>query len=311
MNSYDLWPKSSVSFVNCSNSRSIEDKLFTFWNSGYPVLTSSARVSIVLALKNNKISRKDYVDLTSFISPCVVKSVSTQAMPNYENTKNSHSEIIYHQYGYLQDSNRKKNLIEDSVDTLCLPNTELFPSGGRYEIWSLPKIFGTSAGSIIWCKNKEDAETIRQYRDNFTKYDLYQWALRVLGQRWVNFYYYWEGSELYHGGGLPNIAMGDIYKKISNLDNIIEDRLKKIDNFKYLISKEVVLSKGRLPCLIPLLNVNHKAKLKLKDLGFNLSDRYMQISRKKNVNFFPLPIHQDVPLKRLFMAEKILLENGF
>ena len=94
MSNYSLWPKSSASFINYSNSRSIEDKFSSLWSDAYPVLTSSARISIILALKNNNISRKDYVGLTPFISPCVVKSVSTQAMPSYQDTQNSHSEII-------------------------------------------------------------------------------------------------------------------------------------------------------------------------------------------------------------------------
>ena len=306
MNNYDLWPKSSVSFVNFSKSTYIEDKFFTFWNSGYPVLTSSGRVSIILALKNSKISRKDYVGLTPVISPCVVKSVSTQAMPIYKDTQNSHSEIIYHQYGYLKDAANRENLIEDACDSLCIPNIELFPSGGRYEIWSLPKIFGTSAGSIIWCKNKEDAYSIRKHRDSSNRYNLLQWKLRDFGQKWVNSYYYCEGSELYHSGGLPNIAMGEIYKKINILNGIVEDRLKKMDLLKNLIPKQVNLSKGRLPCLIPLLNLNPKAKLSLKNLGFNLNDRFMQTKNGRIIQFYPLPIHQDVPIEKLLQVQKVL-----
>jgi putative PLP-dependent aminotransferase (TIGR04422 family) len=306
MSDYNFWPNISASFTNYANSDTVEQKFYELWSSAYPVLTSSARISIILALKNNQISRGDYVGLPPFISPCVVKSVSTQAMPNYQENQKNHSTIIYHQYGYLQDVANCENLIEDAVDSLCMPNTELLPSGGRYEIWSLPKIFGTSAGSIIWCRNKEDANLIRQYRDSNNKHNLLQWALRVFGKKWVNLYYYWEGSELYSNGRLPKIAIGEVNRRIDSLDSIVEDRLKKIDALKHLIPQQVNLSKNRLPCLIPLLQVNSNAKPELKELGFGLSDRHMQALDNEIIKFFPLPIHQEVPIGKLLQAERIV-----
>ena len=309
MNSYDLWPKSSVSFINYSNSTSIEDKFFTFWNSGYPVLTSSAKVSIILALKNNQISRGDYVGLQPFISPCVVKSVSTQAMPNYQQNQQNHSTIIYHQYGYLHNAIDCGNLIEDAVDSLCVPGSNLLPLGGRYEIWSLPKILGTSAGSVIWCKNIEDASAIRKLRDSANKNGFMQWTLRILGSKWIEFYYYWEGGELYHNGKLPKIAIGDILKKIESFDRIIEDRIKKLNILKHLVPDELILSRDRLPCLIPLTDLNSTVKSKLFKLGFNLNERHMVVNKNDSrgvIKFFPLPIHQDVPLDVIIQVSKII-----
>ena len=63
MSDYNLWPNASPSFNHYSNSDTVEQKFYELWSSAYPVLTSSARISIILALKNNQISRGDYVGL--------------------------------------------------------------------------------------------------------------------------------------------------------------------------------------------------------------------------------------------------------
>ena len=46
----------------------------------------------------------------------------------------------------------KVSTIDDCVDSLCEIGTELFPTSNDFEIWSLPKILGTTSGAVLWCK---------------------------------------------------------------------------------------------------------------------------------------------------------------
>ena len=167
---YFLWPEGSIKHavtgvLQRSEVSTAERLLTELFPSGYPVLCSSARAAIAMVLEHCGASRPELVAVFPYASHCVLDAISRQATPQTYSREHLRIAIEYHQWGYVQTRRTTTPiLIEDAVDTLCVPGEPLFPLAGSYEIWSLPKILGTTSGGVIWCRDESDAEEIRDLR---------------------------------------------------------------------------------------------------------------------------------------------------
>ncbi|RPG58951.1 MAG: putative PLP-dependent aminotransferase [Flavobacteriales bacterium TMED235] len=293
--SYFLWPKirlkASSFFGNCSLNKL--EKLFgNMFPSGYPVICSSGRVALYIAIIESNLGRQDKIKLFPYASHCVINTISRLTTPiSYE--FKSLNEIIYHQWGitYMEKCNP---IIEDSVDSLYEKKTPLFSSGANYEIWSLSKILGTSSGGILWCKNRSDAIRIKNKMKGKRNL-LISWILRLLSLKYSIFYEFWEGTE-YGYKGLSLLQRNEIYNSIKSWDKLVSDRKDKI---KLLINKSIINEQnisGRFPSCLPILTNRNEDEI--EKMGFSVGLRHYY-DGVRLIKVFPLPIHQDVSISFL------------
>ena len=300
--SFFLWPESKVanglsSCLKLIPTERIENKLFEMFPSGYPVLCSSGRAALTLALEKSNKTRGDQVGLFPYASHCVIEAVSRITTPLLGPTGiHADLRIVYHQWGYVQEKNLPLNTIEDCVDTLCVPGTELFPGGGCFEIWSLPKILGTTSGAVLWCKDKQVAEGFRTQL-NAREGGLSQWILRLISKKISHFYNYWQGAEAI-SGKLSQFQTGEIYNAIEKWDKVVEDRLKKLDLIWDLSVSWLQKPFNRLPSVVPtdcLIPENEIIAIGLT-AGSRMIEQLQQDGTRKLIKVIPIPIHQDVGL---------------
>jgi len=297
-----LWPKVQFkfsSFFGLKKIDSLEKELHKMFPSGHPVVCSSGRVALYIAINESKMNRSKKINLYPYASHCVINTVGRLTNPYPYNSENK-IDIIYHQWGVPFNCNYTP-LIEDSVDSLYERNTPLFKEGAKFEIWSLPKILGTSSGGILWCKEEKDAILIR-LKINNKKGIFFSWILRLLSNKFSYFYSLWEGTEKGYKG-LSILQVNEIFSQIRLWDNVVKNRKKKLNLFqKYSILKDNNLG-GRLPSCLPVkTNMSEK---KLDELGFSTGIRHF-LTETTLEKVFPLPIHQDVSISSL----NNLFKNG-
>ena len=114
-----FWPKpSSIKFLShlnfMSSERQIEKLLSSLFPSGHPVLLSSGRSAIYLALLATESNRSKRIQIFEYASHCVLDAISRIATPFGFNDKNTEYKIHYHQWGYTNKILSDSILIEDS-----------------------------------------------------------------------------------------------------------------------------------------------------------------------------------------------------
>lgn len=268
--------------------------------SGYPVLLSSGRSALVLSLDNSGCNRSDLVGIFSYASHCVLDAVARVATPLAGSSQRSAKlRIVYHQWGYVQEYGLPDNTIEDSVDTLCIPGADLFSGGGRFEIWSLPKILGTTSGAVLWCRDKKTALEISNLRDKKGG-GVLQWLFRLLSARSTTFYDYWQGREG-NLGAVSRAQTGELLSAIRHWDLLVYDRTKKLEAIWTLAPDWLTYNPNRLPIVVPIdvvIPIERVKKLGLT-AGYRMFERVYADGSTELVKLLPIPIHQGVSLKWL------------
>lgn len=299
--SYFLWPKSNVLRALVSAPRlgsvtAIEEKLRGMFPTGHPVLCSSGRAAIVLALIENGVSRSDFVGVFPYASHCVLDAISRVATPLSGPTATTAPfRIVYHQWGYVQETDLPINTIEDCVDTLCVPGTKLFPGGGRFEIWSLPKILGTTSGGVLWCRDEEAAQKLRCLRDERGG-GLFQWTIRLLAQKYLRAHLYWQGAEG-ASGRVSCLQTGEILAAVHKWETVVSDRLNKLSMVWPLSVEWLQKPFNRLPPVVPVvfeLPETDIQKLGISS-GYRMFERLEGDGCRSLAKVLPVPIHQGVP----------------
>lgn len=263
--------------------------------SGHPVLCSSGRSALTLALIESEVSRNDFIGVFPYASHCVLDAVSRIATPLSGPTATTAAlRIIYHQWGFVQETNLPPNTIEDCVDTLCLPGATLFPGGGRFEIWSLPKILGTSSGGVLWCRDEETAQAVRDKRD-FRGGGLFPWLIRLISKRYPRANFYWQGAEG-NMGCTSRFQTGEIFAAVLNWENFVTDRLLKMNMIWPYSIDWMQKPVDRLPPVVPVsLELPERI---VKDLGISSGYRMFEnlnsSSGRVMEKVLPIPVHQDV-----------------
>ena len=273
----------------------VEALLQTMFPSGYPVLCSSGRSALTFTLIESRASRFDLVGVFPYASHCVLDAVSRVATPLAGPTSiNALLRIVYHQWGYVQEKNIPENTIEDCVDALCVPGTNLFPGGGRFEIWSLPKILGVTSGGVLWCRDENTAIRIRSLRDSRSGGGL-QWLLRLLARYLKRVYVFWHAEEC-NGGNISRFQTGEIITAIRKWDEFVDDRRKKLDKVWPLAVDWLSKPTSRLPPVVPIEIKVSEVDVKKSGVtsGFRMFERIPKNGSRELEKLLPIPIHQDV-----------------
>lgn len=309
-----IWPNSSTknAFFHLpvfARTETVESLLSDMFSGGYPLLCSSGRSALNLAIISSQLTRRNYVSVFPFASHCVLDAVSRNATPLCGKGE-SDLQLIYHQWGYVQGSQLPPNSIEDCVDSLCVPGAKLFPRGGAFEVWSLPKILASTWGGVLWCRDREMLERVKEIRNNFTS-SAFQWILRLCSKNNSSFYNYWQGGECTTGNS-SRLQNGEIVSAIRNWESLVKERQIKIDALWQLLAFEGLEKPvDRLPSAIPLKeNIN---KSVIEKTGIDLVPRTMEyIDKSTNnhslVRLQLLPIHQDVPMS---LIDKIVSQKDY
>lgn len=299
--SFFLWPEVHIPQGLASAYRlipvnRIEEKLCNMFPGGYPVLCTSGRAALYMALDASGISRRDSVGIFPYASHCVLDAVSRVGTPLTGPTSIvADFRVVYHQWGYVQEKNLPANAIEDCVDTLCIPGTALFPGGGAFEIWSLPKILGTTSGGVLWCRDEETANRIRIKR-NKKGGGAFQWITRLFGYRNPGIYDYWQGAESRYRK-VSSLQTGEIWNAIQQWDTIVSDRLQKLELVWPYAVDWLQKPVNRLPTVVPLLP--QLTEIVIKELGLSAGYRMIEKINADNtrelVKTIPLPVYKQVP----------------
>lgn len=309
-----LWPSGNtfsaiLSMYRLISERKIEEELQELFQGAYPVLCTSGRAAIYMSLSEMGVSRKDYVGVFPYASYCVLDSVSRVTTPLMgTGWLNSVHRIVYHQWGYVQEWDLSPETIEDCVDTLCVPGTALFPSGGNFEIWSLPKILGTTSGAILWCKDAETAKRIRDKRDSSSG-GTFQWLLRLLSRFFPSVYDYWNGAEAGYRK-LSVLQTGEIWVAIHTWDKLVKDRKQKLEQVWPLAVNWLSKPSNRLPSVIPIFSEmpdNEIVELGIEH-GYRMIEKINPDGSRKLVRVLPVPIHQDVPAEWITKTLNIITQ---
>lgn len=312
---YFLWPENKISKAFTSiwkliSPDKIEVKLYEMFPSGYPVLCSSGRSALYLALSLSGASRKNYVGVFPYASHCVLDSISRIATPSTGVTAYSANlRVVYHQWSFVQERGLASNTIEDCVDTLCTPGAKLFPGGGDFEIWSLPKIIGTTSGGVLWCRSKDKALQVKKIRDRQGS-SFFQWILRLLSKNSPLIYNYWQGAESVTGR--PSLFQtGEINSAISKWNDFVEDRRKKLNLIWPFAINELEKPIDRLPPVVPVISEMKESQI--YQLGITSGYRMFEIIEKdgsrKMIKVLPIPIFNEVEETWLKDITELLLSR--
>lgn len=300
-----LWPKGRAIDVfkkvriNTSADQ-IESQLAEYFPTGYPVLCSSARAAIVLVLRVLGLKRLSTVRSFPYASHCVLDAVSRVATPiSIHDAMVADLRIVNHQWGYVHlVNNQSEVLIEDAVDTLCEIGTPLFPSDGEFEVWSLPKILGTTSGGVVWCSDPLVAEQVRLLRDQKMPSTLGA-LLRLAGRSRHFFHYLWQGVEC-EFGAVNHFCLGELAAAIDNWGEISAKRKRNNIALMPYKSDWLVELPGRLPCVVPMTLEMCAPEYYSK--YFHIGQRHIRCLRngEESINaVLPVPVHHEVSAEHL------------
>lgn len=282
------------------------------FQGGHPVLCSSGRAALVFALLGSGLSRADGVGVFPYASHCVLDAVSRVATPQpWASQSPGRPRIAFHQWGYVQEHDLDAATIEDCADTLAVPGCRLFPGGGAFEIWSLPKILGTTGGGMLWCRSPDTAEQLRRLREVRGGRTV-QWLLRLLGTRFPLLHAWWQGAEGISGAP-SRLQTGEIMAALGEWPAIVTDRQRKIEMAWPLALPWLPRSAERLPCVVPTLAGKGGEQL-ASELGFAAGMRMMECvgpdGHHTLLKILPIPVHQDVSLDWLRRVLDRLATHG-
>jgi putative PLP-dependent aminotransferase (TIGR04422 family) len=295
----EIWPRPKLAISSLLSLKEItHSAIEEFFEEVYPdtyaVIMPSGRSALRLILNYLGFKRPDVVAIPKYSSHCIINSVGMVATPIQDICDKTIQSIIFHQWGFIRKEPKLSVLIEDSVDSLIPKGGNVFPNDGRFEIISLTKVFGTLIGGLILCQNQHDAAKLKQLRDSTDELGQMHFYLRIASQVSPKLYTYWNNVEPLNTL-IPSIGLRDIWDKIRCLDDLIDDRCKKIAVLKDMsLNLALPLPHGRYPCCWPISvkkwpGTNQPTDQIIRHIhGKKVGDRYQQV--------LPLPIHQQVSI---------------
>ncbi|MGP1255661.1 MAG: putative PLP-dependent aminotransferase [Kiloniellales bacterium] len=297
-----LWHRTRV--------EAVEERLRQLYPGGEPVLVSSGRSGLSLIVEYLGLGRLDRVRVFPYASHCVLDAVGRRAMPSLESQPEPAASIEFHQWGYLRNTDEAVD-IEDAVDSLCEPGCQLMPQGGRFEVWSLPKILGSLTGGVIWCRDPQDATRLRDMRvarpGAWT-----QFCLRLLSVRSQAAIEYWSAREPI-GGRLPQLALGEIDFLLMNLTDALSARRANFAKLAAFLPPGIHRAEGRWPCVVPV-TAEDRALEELQSLGA-VGPRHFEGDGRRGdrplLRVLPLPIHQSVSVDTVESMAEVLQASAF
>ena len=267
-------------------------------------LFPSARACIALIIRYLKIDRSKEVFVNKWVSHCIFNTVG--AYSNISTSyKNPDLSILVHKWGNIQKlkTKIKKNIIEDSVDSIVLNKNSLFVNKGKFEIFSLPKIIGSVSGGLVISKDKNFIKFCRKEQKKNKELGIYQSNEKFKDISTKKNFNTW----LYH-------ESWNTYMDLNSLDNIIEC----LPNYNK--NKEIILKRRNFifknfkintfnDRIGPIITIPYNKIKNKKRLEKYFMTRHIHTSTYSLENFkkvFILPIHFMINEKKFLKMINIL-----
>jgi putative PLP-dependent aminotransferase (TIGR04422 family) len=219
------------------------------------LLLPSARAGISSILEFSRASRDHVIFAPKYTSYCVWDLICRFSNPTIKFSNEVNFAITVNKWGYVSQLSKSPDivLIEDSVDSLVTESSALFPLGGDFEIFSLPKLIASQSGGVVLSKNENYINWIKETRFQDKELILRQSLLKykkIKGELAKH-----ESPEILESKnrsldlyGLENIISALPNLKINQAK--IKERLEIMTTFKRF--EKPKFNYLRLPCVFPL-----------------------------------------------------------
>lgn len=295
-----LWPAPRFKWTSVFGSASIpelEARLCAPFAGVEAVLFSSGRSSIAAVLEYYRITRSDFVAYPPYSSHCVLEAIARSGSPRPDSESGARLQLIYHQWGFQNLTRAAGIVLEDSADSLFVPGPMEFPNGGEIQMVSLPKVFGCSSGAVLYCRNLQAAEVLREIRSRRKKGRRLQHLLRIAGASHPRLYEIWAGTEAGRGSPAP-LLCSELDRALRSWEAIIRDRTLKWNAMQSAFPGLPDCGADRLPCAIPLAK-NDENLENVRRVGLDIGIRHWVSRGEPPRQVIPVPIHQEVPVERI------------
>lgn len=292
------WTKNILSFnLSLYTTKKIEKYIQSIYPQTYPVLFPSARSIMYFMCLYKGFSRHQFVFLPPYSSHCVLSAIARRATPTV-NPSHAIASFCYYQWGLKFDFSVHQNIIKDRADSFITPQYSFFEDHCEFEFISCPKVLNTSRGAILFCKNKIDAENIKELIRNQPNIPTTMYLIKKL-KKYVPFF-----ETIYSSleETATRLSIFDIFEISSAFKNFSKILKIRFDNF-YLVSnhfKGNYFENGILPTAVPLPSTEINIQV-LKDHGVSTEQRMILVDslNYKFEKVLPLPVHQDVSISKL------------
>lgn len=286
----DIYPYNYTITGSGSNRRGEIVKYFNDYFKNNPVILSSARVGIWLALKFFALDRTNHILVSDYTCQSILNILNTASFPVKYLDNRTKAVLLFHQWGYPQEMDKvmpivkKFNLIviNDCAHSFASKyKGENIANFGNLSVFSLAKNFSTYMGGVFVSKNKsllkfvddnlKRADTIYNRLFNRLAYHVYKKnfkkkkpvnLLDVIYLKSINF---------------PNIYKRDTFYFPKNREELDKELKNRKDNYNFIIN-------------------NIKKDLLIPDL-------------EKNIDVYPLCIPVFLPEEKLERCSNKMLEN--
>lgn len=303
----DFWQQPEFSIFSAlgrmtTSVEDLEDIFKQRYPNSFPVVFPSARTGILCILEHFGANRPKLVYVPAFSSMCVFSTIAKIATPTINYNDPYEIALVYHNFGYTHKFPKKCKIIEDSVDSLLKDESDLFPNDGPFEVFSLPKLLGTTLGGLVLCQNSSDAESLKKLREAKFKLGWLQFILRTYFTHDPLGVSYWHRGELF-SGNICSLGLGHIASRLGKFDSLVSERESKLDLLSTSGKNLLELKRERLACmgLIPFSEENKKVileqELYIGDRHFKLDLDYGSGTPFEKI--LPLPIHCQVNSEKL------------
>ena len=299
-----LWPQPAPLsagdlFGGHCSSVEVEAKVRSLFPSSDPVLFSSARAGLTAILQVIGLSRPDLLWVPAFSSHCVLEAVAHLCTPTPVATDGAEiaAALVYHQWGHVHKASfaSKVQVIEDSVDSLLIPGTSPFAIDGDFALWSLPKVLGTQAGGVVFCRHAKHASALRAARAKRPSSTL-QALLRWRSKSSAVAATYWNGAEALQGELVMPLRR-QVLRRLEAIHQVVGDRLSLLKYISPDFSQSYERT-GRLPSNLPMRLPTDWQHVWGAAGPVSSGLRSFNVARTSpTANFVrvaPLPVHMDV-----------------
>lgn len=301
-----LWPTSEPLGIGDwlgakPSSADVEAVLRGLFPCAHPVLFSSARAGLTAVLQALGLGRTSKVWIPGFSSHCVIEAVGHFCMPTSEVGADVRAALIYHQWGWKHKSNFPVDtcLVEDAVDTLFKPGTDVFATSAQHVLWSLPKVIGSVGGGVVFCRDAHQARTLSDIR-SARPCSALQGVLRLASKSNSQASVYWNGAEALHGA-LQGPARAQVLRLLSNYGEMFEARRHLLAQIPHAALKVDLGGGERLPSNLPvtllmggLESWGVSGRFSAGVRSFNRALAWPEADWEKVA---PLPVHKNVVLQ--------------
>lgn len=226
----------------------------------HAVLLPSGRAGFTMAFRAHGIDRSRVVFSPQWVSYCVWTVIGRYGNPTISLDIEPDVLIAVHKWAEVARFSKPYRglIIEDSVDTTFDNTNSLFPTGGLYEVLSLPKILASFSGGIVLTRDAGAAARFRDMRSEGDGLAEHQSYLKYLMSRKIrteaNRFEDWFSTE-YANTQLDSNGLLNVKDCLKNYDlnaAVMRRRLREVMAERPRFAAYFDVSTGRLPSVLSL-----------------------------------------------------------